>query len=731
MASPEQWRARVELVLAACSLLLGVFAAATMVAIGYLNYTRFPWFDAWDYWREYLSAGNPMAVLFDRMNEHRIVVTRLLQLADLAWFRADSRLLLWVCYPIQAGSVIVLYRMAAAAFRWRRAEQVYAAGLILTFGFAAGQWINFTWLFLNGFLMIPFAVMSSFLFLKNSVKERGTGRTASMPWVAASIGMALVATGSLSNGVVVWPLLVAMAATLRLPFKAVALIGACGALVVLAYISGDSRPTNANIHEGLRHPGIVAAFALGSLGSAFDEPLMVLGRMLHRDWTAWRIPGAIAAGAIGLAAAASLAAGAVRRRADLDRHRVALLYTLAFFIATSVLIGIGRAKLPLVEALTARYVTFSLLFFACLVVIGISDRARARNGAGRLGVRLAALILAVFVGGFPQLPRVAYAADVERYLAEAEYALINDVYATEAWTRLYYQPGAMIRVVRYFRERRLSLFARDWTTWIGQPVTDHFVIGDQSGCRGSWDSAGAAGGSYTPAVLASGWAFDRRLMKAPDLLVLADASGRIFGYGATTRRRPDVEAVFPETTNQRVGWVAYLPAGLPSDLKAFARLGDERTLCPIGAWHLPGTYITAPAAKAGPLIPGVEVAAQGDWVTETAAETGTSSAWSSRALKAANGQLRMGPVPCGSESTIGLPLTTSPVSSSIRVSIVERGSGKVLAAANPPPGLAAWDLWRLDVPFGAAPVSCDYLIEDNDGDPATWVAARLPRTIAR
>ena len=724
----ERSRSGMDAVLAACSMILGIFAVGTMAAIGYLDYTRIPWFDAWDYWIEYMAAPNPVTVLLDRMNEHRIVITRLLQLADLACCHADSRLLLWATYLIQFGSAAVLYRMGADAFRWGRSERVYAAGLILTFAFAAGQWINFTWLFLNGFLMIPFAVMAAFVLLKNSVEETESGRIASRARVLGSIGMALVATASLSNGVLVWPLLVAMAVMLRLPTRVAVVIGVVGGLVVLAYVSGDSRATNDHVGEGLRQPRTALAFALGTLGSAADEPLTALGRLLGRDWAAARLPVAILAGAIGLAATVYLAIAAARQRAALDRHRLPLLYTLAFFIVTSLLIGVGRARLPLVEALTARYVTFSLLFFACLLLIVTSEAAAAPPGR-RFGIRFGALILALLVGGVPQLPKVAYAADTERFLAEGEYALINDVYAIEAWYRFFSAPGKMIPVVRYFREHRLSLFTRDWSAWVGQPVTSHFAVGDASSCAGFWDSARPAGGSYTPAVLAEGWALDRRFVKAPDLLVFADASGTIIGYATGTRRRLDVEAVWPQATNKRVGWVAFLPGDLAGDVSAFVRLGDERTLCPIARRHLPGAYLTAPAAKAGPVIPGVEVAAQGNWVKQPVRDSVVSEAWSSGTIVSAHGQLRIGPVPCGPGSTIGLPVTTSAAPSSIRVSIVERGTGKQLAAANPPPGLSAWDLWRLDVPAGAPAETCDYFIDDNDGNSASWIAAGLPRTI--
>ena len=134
--TPFKETRRLDLALAATSLLLGLFAAGTMVAVGYLNYTRFPWFDAWAYWTEYLNASSPWKVLFDRMNEHRIVVTRLLTLADTTWVHADARLLS-VAAQTPFGSAArfivsdVLFRSA------RRPNQGVQRVSFTTFAFAA------------------------------------------------------------------------------------------------------------------------------------------------------------------------------------------------------------------------------------------------------------------------------------------------------------------------------------------------------------------------------------------------------------------------------------------------------------------------------------------------------------------------------------------------------------------------------------------------------------------
>src|ERR1700736_4554853 len=51
---------RVDLALAACALMLGLFSFGTLIAIGYLNYTKLPWFDAWTHWIRYLNSGSSL-----------------------------------------------------------------------------------------------------------------------------------------------------------------------------------------------------------------------------------------------------------------------------------------------------------------------------------------------------------------------------------------------------------------------------------------------------------------------------------------------------------------------------------------------------------------------------------------------------------------------------------------------------------------------------------------------
>jgi hypothetical protein len=549
--------------------------------------------------------------------------------------------------------------------------------------------------------------------------------------------MALLASASMSTGLLVWPLLVLMAIVLRLPGSVAVLLTSMALVVGIPYTFGNSFILE-SIGKSFAKPLEIVPFALMVLGAAFDEPMLVIGRASGRDWEAFRIPVTVIAGALGVGYVAYLSVVTVRKADDRNRHRVAMLFTMGFFVASSALIAIGRTQLTLKLALTSRYVTSSLLFWACLLVFVTSASlmdGRSRSALRTYGLRVAALLLAFVVGGLPQIPKIAYAADTERYLAEGEYAFINGVFAMEAWSRFFNVPGAMIPVVRHFREHRLSSFSQEWTQWIGEPLATRFQVSPASECVGAWESVSPVGGSYNPAALGVGWGYDLQYKRAPDLVIFADTAERIVGFASGTRRRADLAAHFPFAASNRVGWVAYLSAADVFDLSAYVLLGDRRRVCKVGQAHIPGAYLTAPAIKAGAAIENVHVEAHGNWTRGWTTEQPTrppfpTEVWNSQSVTSGNASLRIGTVPCGPGVSIGLPLITSKAASEIRVSVVERGSGEVLARATPPPGLSNWDLWRLDVPVGAPPAECEYIVEDNDGNPDGWVVAGLPRTVS-
>jgi hypothetical protein len=737
-ADPES---QVDVALAAWALMLGLFSLGTLIAVGYLNYTRLPWFDAWTHWIRYLNSDGFLTFLFSLHNEHRIPVTRLLYLADEKWFSADTRFLLWCAFLAQFGSALMLYRLACASPDLSWSQRGYILGLVLALVFAAPQWINFTWTFQTCFVVVFFAAIAAFVALKNSIGGvRSPERSVSALWVAASIAMGLIATGSMANGLLVWPLLVLMAVCVGLPRKVIAALAVVGFVATFAYLYGYRPRDPASISSSWMKVPEIVAFGFAYLGSALDEPIVAATGAVGLDWDSYRVPLCALAGLLGIMWFVDLVILTIREPSRQTPARIATLHIVAFLLASSALTAVGRVQFPVKDSLTSRYVTPSLLFWASLIALALSAstaerRSRGSAHSGRL--RVVALIAAAFVGGLGQLPKVAYAVDAERYLSEGEYALINNVFAPEAWQRFVGSgtAGSMIPVVRYFRAHHLASFSREWTRWIGDPALAHFVMtSSDSDCIGAWESVSHVGGSFSPAALANGWGYDRRFERAPDRVVFVDGARRIVGFATPTRRRPDLLSGHPEVSTNRVGWQGYLPAGLSSDITAYLVLGDGRRLCRAGAAHVPGNYLTVAAEKAGGIIPGVEVSADRKWVKDlrplgAATPPFTTETWSSQTLNLGTGVLRLGPVKATAGLGIGLPLATGPRASAVRLSVIERGTGEVLAAANPPAGASAWELWRLELPVGAPDMMVDYVVEQKDTGAGDWVTVGLPRFI--
>jgi hypothetical protein len=732
--------ARFDAVLAACSLGLGLFSFCTLAAVAYLSYNALPWLDAWAHWIGFLATDDRLTFLFSQHNEHRIPVSRLLYLADHQWFNADARLLLWSTMAAQTGSAIVLYKLAASSPQLRPVHRVQVFGVILALSFSASQWNNFTWTFQVCFVVVFFSAIAAFAALSRAVRRpESADREISRFWVCAAIVMGLIATGSMANGLLVWPLMVLMSLWIGLPNQVTGLVAAIGTTVSWLYMRGY-QPGGFVPADSLMKTPETVAFALAYLGVAVDEPFVAVTRALGLDWTAYRVATSALAGAVGVLCFLRFAVLALSRPAQMGASATAMLHILAFLASSALLTAIGRVRFGLVDALTSRYATPSLLFWACLTGLALAvtnahEHAYGTRGSSRR-LLVAALAGAVFVGGLIQLPKVTYAMDSRRYLNEGEHAVVNNVFAAEAWERFLPAPGRMIPVVRYFRSRHLSSFSSEWTQWIGEPVRAHFILShSDSDCAGEWESVSPAGGSFSPAVLAAGWGYDRRFGRAPQRVVFTDGQRRIVGFaGSTTRRRPDLVSRHPEVAGLHVGWVSYLPAGLASEITAYVLIGDGQTLCRAGSASIPGAYFTADAAKAGDAVEGVEASPQGAWMRVDgtmpepagALDGGT---WSSRAVEAGTATLRLGPVTAKAGRAFGLPLSTGPNASGVHVSAIERGTGEVLTAASPPAGKSAWHLWRLDIPDGAPAMVFDYVIEHAGGGAGNWVLVGRPREI--
>ena len=129
-------------ILACVPLAMAVTAVVTVAE----TYTAIPYMDQWaaiDGWRRVLNKGLTWKYLFSQHNEHRILLPRLVFLADIAWFRGRGVLNLATIGVIQLiGGAF----FAAAAWRQRMGvARVAALALALCLMACLAQWENFFW----------------------------------------------------------------------------------------------------------------------------------------------------------------------------------------------------------------------------------------------------------------------------------------------------------------------------------------------------------------------------------------------------------------------------------------------------------------------------------------------------------------------------------------------------------------------------------------------------------
>lgn len=288
--------------------------------------------------------------------------------------------------------------------------------------------------------------------------------------------------------------------------------------------------------------------------------------------------------------------------------------------------------------------------------------------------------------------------------------------------------------MHYLRREHLGPFSYSWSAWVGDSALNHFRLLSSKSCAGGWEDRISLGNSFRPSVQAAGWAYDRRTRQPPQLLVFVDRTYRILGFSRPTRLRPDIVKAYPEIDpNETIGWVAYLPVSEATDVTVFMVSRDDREMCFIADARLPGTYVTAPASKAGDAIAGTASTSYDAWVSSLPDGVvpppfgGTVS--SSDALTTDSSSLRVGPITVRGGSTIGLPIVTGPWATGVHLSAIDRATNETIATAKAPPGQMQWDLWRIDIPRGVATQSFDYVVERHRRGPGDWVVVGEPRYV--
>ena len=486
-----------------------------------------------DYWRIYEICLNhswlQSALL--KFNGHSLFFPAFIWLADLRFFHGNQAMLFFVSLVLLLVSTSILLLPV-----WRDSSADLTAKLLATLTLIVGSfWLGRAPITASG----GFSCMASFVMLGAALAfvllpKMRAGSEEFWRATALVICAGVLASFSFGTGLAVWPSLLLLGWSLRLPWRSLGLIATGAISTALIYHYLPPREPSFLVFSGTSDsPGLISLVAFKHLCRLVGGPLFysVMAWQGTRATTeviqssAWLFCG----GAAGLVLAAMVVIPRLVRR-DLEGSSSEFigLALISFNLFALVLILAGRVphfrKYPF-EVAAPRYLFWSSLFWAGLLMVAIYYAARRR----RLRWPCFLVVFATPILAWPQHRNEGLHWRYSRLLAEeSATGLINGV--IDPQRLLFPNPKQIELLAPELRAQRLDMFAEGLQDWIGQPVSQ--LAGgrrDRDDFRGRASVQSLVGGeNQANAVKVTGQIFPEK-KRPPARMVIVDPQGMVAG----------------------------------------------------------------------------------------------------------------------------------------------------------------------------------------------------------
>lgn len=533
--------------------------------------TTLPFWDYWTFVTELASHDGhySLAQLWHQHNEHRIVIPRLLFLVDIHWFHATGRFLLatiLITQLLQLGIFcLVIVPLSHLSNAFRAGLCCFVCALL----FSPVQLDNFVWGFQVSFILATFfGSLSFYLFAKSYHKSSIMDQPQmKMGLFTGSLIAALLSTLCLASGLFVWPVLVLLCFGLRLNCRVLMSAMLSAILVVSSYLHHYGSPgDHASPIISIEHPRKILEY----LALYFGGSWIIYGR--HA---------AAIVGTMGLLAGVALLCHYAFRIRSTDRCRIFCSAVVFFSLMTGFVTALGRVNFGIDQALSSRYQTVTLVFWAAL---GIWLISLTTNGKMPRWSRFAVLFGLAFIALGPLL---RYGAISEPYAARAEQWRVAEVSALSGVNDYFMMkavcpdPGKINSALAYLRVHRLSVFASSRAKQLGAPFSSVYRLDTKERCEGAMDAPAAAPGPAHNGFRLTGWAWDKTSKSEFRNIVIVNEHGTIAGFGSGgyvySGKQPDGIA------DRDIQWFGYVPEGSDlTKLQAYGVVGDGGDSCPVG-----------------------------------------------------------------------------------------------------------------------------------------------------
>ena len=538
--------------------------------------------DHWEIYKVCLNHSWLESALL-KFNHHSLFFPNLIRWADLRFFHGDQQLLFFVGMFLLFGTAILLLVPL-----WRDTTVGLTAKLAATLVLIVGNfWMGRASITTSGgFVCENSLAIGGTLLASLWLPATRTEWPRSLKACLIVMTSGFVASFSIANGMAVWPTLLLLGWSLRLPWHSLVLLLAGALIAIVIYVLLPNERAEipfAKISD-------FSAFLMAA-GRGPHHLFMLLGAPFLWAEAAWTFHfgvsdklGAtsllsLSCGVLGLVfAGLAVVPKLVRRDLGQSWLELTALSLVIFNLGAMAIIVVGRTEffrmLP-GEVSAPRYLFWSSLFWTGLLLVAI-QRADSKTWL-RWPVYL--LVLAVPIGVFPMHYKEGLRSRFVNYLAESgATSLIDDVRDTKQIQVLFNDPEQVYRVATQLRARRLDMFANGLQDWIGLPETSLFNGRQKSeGFKGNCHVDGLVQGKNgSSAGKVTGWS-QKRGHAIPKTLVIVDPTGVVEGVGRSWGTNEFISRMFYQGKFSSSEFLGYIRDYNPQ-LQYTVRCADDEAL---------------------------------------------------------------------------------------------------------------------------------------------------------